>query len=177
MAVERFRGEHHFLSSMFELEHGVVVVPEGIVVPTVEHAYQAGKFADQLGRNAVLLAPDGRSAKRTTRQLIMSGQYEVRPEWDNIKLDVMRFYVTQKFARDPELAGLLVATGEEELSEGNTWGDRYWGVCPPGSGRGQNNLGRLLMETRFLLQQTPLPSELPTNLALPSLSDIRERGA
>ena len=32
-----------------------------------------------------------------------------------------------------------------ELVEGNTWGDRYWGVY---NGQGKNWLGRLLMQVR-----------------------------
>ena len=50
----------------------------------------------------------------------------------------------KKFA-DPELRNLLLATGDEELIEGNYWGDTYWGVC---NGVGQNKLGKLLMQVR-----------------------------
>jgi predicted NAD-dependent protein-ADP-ribosyltransferase YbiA (DUF1768 family) len=56
----------------------------------------------------------------------------------------MRDLLRQKFAH-PELRRLLLATGDAELVEGNTWGDRFWGVC---AGRGQNHLGRLLMAIR-----------------------------
>lgn len=30
-------------------------------------------------------------------------------------------------------------------NEGNTWGDKFWGVC---DGEGENHLGKLLMEVR-----------------------------
>lgn len=39
----------------------------------------------------------------------------------------------------------LLATGSAELIEGNVWNDTFWGVC---RGRGQNHLGRILMEVR-----------------------------
>ena len=34
---------------------------------------------------------------------------------------------------------------QAELIEGNNWKDTYWGVC---HGKGQNNLGKLLMRIR-----------------------------
>jgi predicted NAD-dependent protein-ADP-ribosyltransferase YbiA (DUF1768 family) len=60
----------------------------------------------------------------------------------------MRYWVREKFTRNPDIASLLVATGDEELVEGNNWGDTFWGVCPPGSDNGQNWLGRILTDQR-----------------------------
>jgi predicted NAD-dependent protein-ADP-ribosyltransferase YbiA (DUF1768 family) len=39
----------------------------------------------------------------------------------------------------------VVPTGDAELVEGNTWNDRFWGVC---RGKGRNELGRILMRVR-----------------------------
>ena len=49
-----------------------------------------------------------------------------------------------KFAQ-PELRKLLCETGDADLVEGNTWGDKFWGVC---EGKGKNMLGLLLMQVR-----------------------------
>jgi len=49
-----------------------------------------------------------------------------------------------KFADFP-LLGSLLATGTEELIEGNKHNDTFWGVC---AGVGENNLGKLLMRVR-----------------------------
>ena len=38
-----------------------------------------------------------------------------------------------------------MATGNAVLVEKNDWGDTFWGVC---SGKGENYLGRLLMQVR-----------------------------
>lgn len=57
---------------------------------------------------------------------------------------MMEYLLRQKF-HDPELQQRLLDTGSEELVEGNTWGDVYWGVC---DGKGQNNLGKILMDLR-----------------------------
>lgn len=63
-----------------------------------------------------------------------------------MKLSVMRDLLIQKFTHD-DLKALLVATGDARLVEGNSWGDRYWGMC---DGTGSNHLGQLLMEVREL---------------------------
>jgi predicted NAD-dependent protein-ADP-ribosyltransferase YbiA (DUF1768 family) len=56
----------------------------------------------------------------------------------------MRSLLRQKFAH-PSMRERLLATGDEELIEGNWWGDTFWGVC---NGEGQNQLGKLLMRVR-----------------------------
>jgi predicted NAD-dependent protein-ADP-ribosyltransferase YbiA (DUF1768 family) len=62
-------------------------------------------------------------------------------------------FLDQKFASGTRLAGLLVATGDATIVEGNTWGDAYWGVC---GGVGKNRLGELLMakRSRLLVEKT-----------------------
>ena len=56
----------------------------------------------------------------------------------------MHSILQAKFAV-PQLRDALLATGDAELVEGNTWGDTYWGVC---RGRGRNQLGQTLMRIR-----------------------------
>jgi ribA/ribD-fused uncharacterized protein len=68
----------------------------------------------------------------------------MRDDWNDIKIDVMRDLLQEKFS-DDDLRELLLATGDAELIEGNTWNDYFWGVC---LGEGQNWLGKLLMEVR-----------------------------
>jgi len=77
-------------------------------------------------------------AKKVGRRVAM------RADWDMIKVGVMKELLTLKFA-DPELRRALLKTGDAVLIEGNTWNDRFWGVC---AGQGKNMLGKLLMEVR-----------------------------
>lgn len=132
--IESFQGEHRFLSNFWH----VYVTYDGEVYPTVEHAYQAAKTLNPEFRKAICYATTG-EAKRMGRQVPM------RPDWEAIKIDVMRDLLKQKFTEEPELRELLLATGDAELIEGNTWNDYFWGVC---NGNGQNWLGKLLMEVR-----------------------------
>lgn len=60
----------------------------------------------------------------------------------------MRDLVEQKFEH-PVLRKRLLETGDQEIIEGNSWGDRFWGVS---GGAGENHLGRIIMDLRAELQ-------------------------
>lgn len=135
MTIDRFDGtKYRFLSNFWP----AIVQFEGAWYPTVEHAYQAAKTTEKELRRAICLAKTPYIAKRLGNAVV------VRDNWENLKYSVMEDLVRQKFAI-PDLQKLLLETGDEELIEGNTWGDVYWGVC---DGKGQNNLGRILMFVR-----------------------------
>jgi hypothetical protein len=57
----------------------------------------------------------------------------------------MKELVRAKFTQHWDLKQKLLETGDEELIEGNTWGDTFWGVF---NGTGKNILGQILMEVR-----------------------------
>jgi len=73
---------------------------------------------------------------------------ELRKDWDNIKLEVMEYGLRQKFSKK-YFKEKLLETKNKELIEGNYWNDTYWGIC---RGKGDNNLGKLLMKIRKELQ-------------------------
>ena len=50
-----------------------------------------------------------------------------------------------KFTQNEDLKEKLLATGNDILEEGNTWGDR---VCGTVNGVGENRLGKILMRVR-----------------------------
>ena len=133
--IDRFDGEYAFLSnysaSPFKDECGDFF-------PTMEHYFQANKADNQNDYLHIAYAPTPGEAKRLGRKI------QLRPDWEEIKDKVMLTGLRKKFT-DPELRSLLLATGDEELIEGNYWGDTYWGVC---NGIGQNKLGKLLMQVR-----------------------------
>jgi ribA/ribD-fused uncharacterized protein len=132
--INSFEGEYAFLSNFYEhpISNGV------ITFPTNEHYFQAMKTLEDDERLAIARAATPGQAKRMGRSV------KLRPDWESIKLDVMETAVRVKFT-DPELAAKLVATGDEELIEGNWWNDTFWGVC---NGVGENHLGKILMKVR-----------------------------
>ena len=143
MIVE-FDGEYAFLSNFYPS----TIYHDGITYPTNEHFFQAMKTLDISERKAIAAAPTPGQAKRMGRNV------KLRPDWEKIKVDIMRLGLILKFT-DAALAEKLIATGDEELVEGNWWHDQTWGSCfcadhcrTPG----RNLLGMLLMELRKELQ-------------------------
>lgn len=61
----------------------------------------------------------------------------------------MKDIVMAKFTQNEDLKEKLLSTGNTYLEEGNTWGDRIWGVV---DGNGANLLGNILMNVRKELQ-------------------------
>lgn len=132
--ITEFQGEYRFLSNFWP----AVVELDGFKYPTVEHAYQAAKTLDVDVREAIRSAATPGVAKRAGQSA------EVRTDWESVKIEVMYALLKQKFQR-PDLRKKLLNTRDYMLIEGNTWGDRFWGVC---KGTGENNLGKLLMQVR-----------------------------
>ncbi len=108
--IKSFDGEYRFLSNFWPVK----VTLNGIVYPTVEHAYQAAKTTDMSQARYIAKVPTPGEAKRYGRYL------KLRPNWDSEKLMYMSILLRQKF-RDPELQAALLNTGKSRLVEGNTW--------------------------------------------------------
>jgi ribA/ribD-fused uncharacterized protein len=134
-----FFGEYRWLSNF----HLSPVLYEGILYPSVEHAYQAAKTLDLEVRELFLQLSVGQ-AKRFGQEI------ELRPDWDDkLRLHVMYDCLRVKFTSDLELQSKLLATGDLYLEETNYWGDVFYGVK---DGVGKNYLGKLLMAIRRRLQ-------------------------
>lgn len=145
--VTRFRGEFSFLSNF----HPSPIRLGGVVYPTAEHAFQAAKTLDRAERARIAAVASPGEAKRLGRKVTL------RPNWDGLRIEVMRAILDQKFRVHKELGAKLIATGDAPLLEGNTWGDRFWGVTWDAAKKrwvGKNHLGALLMgvRTRLILK-------------------------
>jgi ribA/ribD-fused uncharacterized protein len=132
---------------------------EGQDYPTVEHAYRAAKTLDATERRRIATLATPSEAKRAGRALALRG------DWETVKLGVMETCVRYKFTHHAELRRRLLETGDAELIEGNTWGDRFWGVF---EGEGENHLGRILMRVRGDLREAALLESSGTRTLLES---------
>ena len=138
--ITRFAGEYRWLSNFWPAP-----IPYGnITFPTSEHAYQAFKSQDPEVWKIVAALPTPGMAKRYGSKIVL------HPDWDSFKVETMRRILVIKF-QNPELKAKLIATGDAQLVEGNTWGDLFWGVDTT-MGVGSNQLGKLLMGIRDGLQ-------------------------
>lgn len=68
-----------------------------------------------------------------------------RPDWDNVKVNIMREILLEKVKQHPYVKQKLSETGDRELIE-DSWRDNFWGWGPNKDGR--NVLGKLWMEIR-----------------------------
>lgn len=114
--------------------------------PTVEHYFQAQKFHDAAYRDLIRRALRPKQAKA----LGMTRTFPLRPDWEEIKDDVMLRAVRAKFRTHAEPRRLLLSTGESLIVE-NAPMDAYWGCGP--DGLGLNRLGQILMKVRSELSQ------------------------
>jgi len=138
--INSFSGKYEFLSNFYPVR----IKYQGIIYPTSEHAFQASKSLDPEVRKRFSTYKTPGIAKRMGRKV------DLRPDWESVKVKVMMQIVYRKFRQHPVLAKRLLATGNQDLIEGNTWNDTYWGVC---RGQGKNYLGKILMKVRKELKE------------------------
>ncbi len=134
--IDVFREEYEFLSNFYPAR----VFFDGVLYASNEAAYQAQKCARHEDRLAFAQLPAD-EAKRLGRKA------ELREDWEDVKVELMRGIVCAKFAQHPYLTERLMRTGELPLEEGNYWHDVFWGVDSK-TGRGRNELGKILMALR-----------------------------
>jgi ribA/ribD-fused uncharacterized protein len=158
--IERFRGEYFPFSNMYPLPSWIEA-DCGVLVPTSEHAYMANRFKDVRIQLAVAAARgletskamyrDGLAAKKLAYEFIASGEELVAAD-PIARIALMKRVVNKKINENDSIRALLISTDEEDIQEGNDWGDTFWGISPVGSGSGQNNLGKIYMELRSKLK-------------------------
>lgn len=138
---DRVQEDFIFLNNFFHSPFSI----DGIVYNTVEHYYQAKKFAgpqfDQIRQAAT---PD--EAKKLAHDLSFN-----EDEWLLLKDNIMREALEAKFTQIPELKQKLLDTGNSKLVEDSSR-DAYWGGILEGS---QNKLGDMLEELREKFRNGP----------------------
>lgn len=148
----RDRGSFRFLSHFYPSP----LVLDGSVWPTVEHYYQFQKSFDPNYRAAIRAAEHPGHVKHlaaspTVPRRFSKGSWfrkhgtAPRPDWDEVKLDIMRRADGAKYMQNVDLAALLMATGTAELVEDSA-SEPFWGIGQ--EGLGHNWAGRILMEVR-----------------------------
>ena len=133
----KFRNEFAFLSNMYYSPLKV----NGLYFSCVESAFQSFKTTDIETRKKFQFI-SGPEAKKLGRKV------NLRADWNDIRLDVMKSLLLCKFKHYPKLKEELVKLYDKgiEIIEDNAWNDTFWGKC---NGKGENNLGKLLTEIAY----------------------------
>ena len=135
--------------SNFEPFDGEPFTEDGITYPTPEHYYQAMKVSrDEPGfreqRQAIA------DARTPGESKYLGKRIKVRPDWEQIKLQVMERVLRYKFRPGTSWHKQLMATNDK-IVEVNNWHDNIWGACICDSCKDlhhRNSLGILLMKLR-----------------------------
>ena len=119
---------------------------KGKIWPSTEHYFQAQKFAGTSQETAIQNAASPIKAAEMGR----NRKIRIRPNWDNVKDNVMHEATRAKFSQHADLKAMLLATGDAKIVE-HTDTDAYWG--DGGDGKGLNKLGKILMRVREEFQK------------------------
>jgi len=146
IVISSFTDKYDFLSNFYP----VTVQFEDLNYPTVEHAYQASKSKEYFFRKLIVALPASKAGLSKRR----GNTIRIRPDWEDVKIDIMHGLLCNKFKQEPFKTKLL-NTSDAIIIEGNHWHDNIWGDCYCGKDtckkEGQNLLGRLLMDIRSQL--------------------------
>ena len=148
-----FRGQYEFLSNFFMSPLSI----EGIVFPTVEHAYQAMKSKDRNVWRVVSQLEYAHQAKMYGKGIAIDPSVD----WDKMRDEVMFRLLTAKF-NIPHLRVALIKV-QQDIVENNYWHDNYWGIClcDKCEGiKGQNRLGKMISVIRNgIIEQLTMPEK------------------
>lgn len=121
---------------------------------TSEHAYHFQKFvfpgAGGMSINARSDITNATSAHEAFKAAERLKQFR-NPDWDAVKVDIMRDILRAKVDQHEYVRRKLLATGDRILIE-DSWRDDFWGWGQ--NMDGQNMLGKLWMEVRAELRAT-----------------------
>lgn len=167
--IAGFRDDFRFLSNFYNAP----VTYNGVTYKNSEAAFQAAKFLhltpDDIRAKVSPSIIDGYGFDLTDDHCVehafaamsaadakkLGRKLPIRPDWEDVKFDIMREIVDSKFANNAYLKRKLLATGDEQLVERNWWHDNIWGDCACDRCKnraGKNMLGVILMETRARLK-------------------------
>jgi ribA/ribD-fused uncharacterized protein len=127
---------------------GYPLVVNGHHYFTSEHLYQCFRFPDCLEAQEKIMAPKSPMGAKMAGKPYRDGH--CRKDWDDVRVDVMRFCLRVKLAQHRRTFGtLLLSTGERPIVEESHKVD-FWATKATGPNqlKGENNLGILLVELR-----------------------------
>jgi len=158
MFFKRDRLEFRFHSNF----HPCKIEIDGRTWPHTEAYYQSQKSHNPDFHNRVLekknpswakFVGDSRvnSPKIAKKSWFRKNPEDLRDDWNEIKVEVMKIALHAKFTQNKNLQLSLLNTDSAELIEDSSK-DTFWGIGEHGNGK--NMLGKLLMQLRTELQHS-----------------------
>lgn len=145
------RTAEHF-GGLSNMAGGYVLFVNGVRVPTSEALYQACRFPHMPEVQKLII---GQTSPMTAKMKSKPYRKDSRPDWDAVRVKVMRWCLHVKLVQHWEKFGdLLLSTGNMPIVE-MSYRDQFWGAKPVDAETlsGMNVLGRLLVELRERLRE------------------------
>ena len=153
--ADESKGEYRNFSNM----SGHRIDVDGTQFPTVEHYFQAMKakeFKDDEIYEKIVKAKSAKAVKALGKKV----KGFITEIWESKRDEVMRTGIKAKFVQHPELRKQLQETDQKMIGEADAR-NTYWGIGTsmasekskhPSKWRGQNKIGRILMDLRKQFQ-------------------------
>ncbi len=149
-----FRKTAERYGGLSNMAPGFPVEVNGIRIRTVEALYQACRFPHRPNVQRIIIQEH---SPMTAKMRGKPHRKETRPDWDRVRVDIMRWCLLVKLAQNwQKFSALLLATEDRPIVE-ESHKDDFWGAEPADNEKlfGRNVLGRLLMELR---EELPRPN-------------------
>jgi len=147
-----FRKTTEAFGGLSNMAGGYPLEVNGIRILTAEALYQACRFPHRPEVQKLIL---NEASPMTAKMKGKPYRGDSRPDWDQVRVKIMRWCLRVKLAQCwTDFSRLLQTTGTRPIVE-DSWKDPFWGAKPLEDGTlvGMNVLGRLLMELREELRE------------------------
>ncbi|MEY2926239.1 MAG: hypothetical protein RL367_716 [Pseudomonadota bacterium] len=152
--IAAFRKTVEDFGGLSNMAPGYPIVIGGQNIRTSEALYQACRFPHLPDVQKMIFA---QASPMTAKMRAKPFRSESRPDWDDVRIPIMKWCLRIKLAQNwSKFGDLLLKTGELPIVE-DSRKDDFWGAKVDCDGllKGRNVLGRLLMELRQSLKQKP----------------------
>lgn len=164
-----FKKTNEQYGGLSNMAPGFPLFVNGVHINTSEALYQVCRYPHMPDVQHLII---GERSPMTAKMRSRPYRKDSRPDWNQIRVAVMRWCLRMKLAQNWEkFVGLLLATGDRPIVE-KSGKDDFWGAKPLENGTlvGQNVLGRLLMELREELRGPD--AEKLRSVDLPKISNF-----
>ncbi len=142
-----FRKTNERFGGLSNMASGFPLEVNGVRILTSEALYQACRFPHKPDVQRLIIQ---QTSPMTAKMRSKPHRKATRPDWDKVRVNIMRWCLRVKLAQNWQKFGdLLLATGDRPIVE-ESRKDEFWGAKAKDKATlvGMNVLGRLLMELR-----------------------------
>lgn len=150
-----FRKTDERYGGLSNMAPGYPLCVNGVSIWTAEAIYQACRFPHLPDVQRLII---DQTSPMTAKMRSKPYREQSRPDWDDVRVQVMRWCLRAKLVQNWEkFSALILMTGEQPIVE-DSRRDDFWGAVAPKDDPqaliGRNVLGRLLMEVRERVRHT-----------------------